>query len=178
MDTPARVLMLCGRPRLEGIEKRSTATCDVGDVASNQSPTPDPGRCRQQAVDNGQWVRDVQAAPLLSDVGVDVNNAIPVDHLQASQPLFQYLCLFAVPTPQSLDPDPNLADGQRADKDLSGRDRLIPGENAGVRTGLAQLRYDICIEQVGHASAAQSMLRGSSVDLVRSRSSKPGPDRR
>ena len=104
--------------RVEGIKQLDVAPGEVGDVASDQDQTPRPGRGGQEAVDDGERVGDVQEPPLLRDASVDIDDVIVVDGPQAMQPLLEQVGLGAVPAAQAFDAQSDLADCQRADKDL------------------------------------------------------------
>jgi anaerobic selenocysteine-containing dehydrogenase len=54
--------------RLEGIEQRGAGAAQVGDIAGDERPAMNPGCGGEQSADDGLRVRDVHAAPFLSDV--------------------------------------------------------------------------------------------------------------
>src|SRR5215470_953823 len=167
-----------GAGRVEGIEHADTAAGKVGDFASDQNQSPGLSGGGQEAVDDGEWVGNIQAPPFFRDASVDIDDVILVYGPQAVQPLLQQVGLGTVLAAQAFDAQPDLADCQCADKDLRRGDGVPPGHDIVIWVPFADLGDDIGVEQVGHASPTQSMVRGRSWDLARSRSPKSGPDRR
>jgi len=55
--------------RIKGTEHAEIAASKADEVAGDQDQSPGPGRGGQEAVDDGEWVANVQVSPTLRDPG-------------------------------------------------------------------------------------------------------------
>lgn len=88
--------------------------------------------------------------PFLGYLGGDRDDTVGVAAQQTREPLVEDRRLDRVPPLQPADSLPDLPDGEHAEIQLPGIDRVEPGGNSRVGCTFAQLRHDIGVEQETH----------------------------
>src|SRR5207249_543415 len=102
-------------PWIQRLDPRSR---DVRDVPGDESQAAHFCCCGDQAIDDGEWIRDIQTPPLLDDLEIDRENPIAMLPEQPQQPLFQRRCRSRIPPADVLDSSSDLADRENAQKDV------------------------------------------------------------
>jgi hypothetical protein len=68
------------------IEQFDAGAFDIGDVAGDQDQAEDPSRRGQEALDDWQWIWDVDPSPLLGNRAVDGQDSVAMGLAQEGEP--------------------------------------------------------------------------------------------
>jgi hypothetical protein len=138
----------------EGVQDTNTCAFEVFDVAGHEGESPHDGCGREQAIDGGHWVGDVQGAPLICDFRIDGENAISEGLDQPVLLLVQRFGCGGISTAKHLDPPPDLTEYEDAGEQLAFVGSFKPCLNSRVGAGpFSELRQHVGIEQETHRVA-------------------------
>lgn len=116
----------------ERVEEARAGVANVASVARDEREIVRDGRCREEAIDDGERSRRAHPAPGLGDAAIDRENPIGMLARQRRQPTIECGGLLRVAPADRLDATADLADDQHAEPDVGVGDRFEPARDAGV----------------------------------------------
>lgn len=154
---PVRAASVC-----EGIKDRDACPGDVGDVPRDERQVVDFGGCRQQPIDQRQWIGDAQERPGLGNGLVDRKHTISKAGPRLREPPVKAVGLIGIVAALQFDTTPNFGEDNDARADVLHRRLGNPFGDVRMRPlSLADLGNDVCIEEeFQNSTSRQPFWRG------------------